>query len=188
MEVVQAIAARRAYRALKTSPLPDGALERIIQAGTLAPSCYNNQPWRIVAAQGESLVALQASLSEGNAWARRAPVIIALAMRASDDCRLEDGREYAYFDSGLCAMNMMIQATHEGLVAHPIAGYNPKKAKAALGIPADHVLIVLLVVAQHGDPAGEDGEALASWQKTAETAARNRKPQTDLAWTDHWPD
>jgi nitroreductase len=182
MEIINAISARRAYRFLSTEALPEGAAQRIVEAGHLAPSCFNNQPWKISAASGgEALDALRASLSETNAWATRAPMIIAVAVRASDDCRLEDGRDYALFDAGLCAMNMMSQATAEGLVAHPIAGYNPKKAKAALGIDKDYVLAVLIIVARHSEGDLEADTVLMPWQKTGEAAPRNRKPLEDVA-------
>jgi nitroreductase len=207
MEIIDAISARRAYRFLSAEALPDGAARRIVEAGHLAPSCFNNQPWRITATGGdaghgdaghgdaghgdaghgdaghgdEPLAALRAALSETNAWAARAPMIIAVAVRASDDCRLEDGRDYALFDAGLCAMNMISQATAEGLVAHPIAGYNPKKAKAALGIDKDYVLAVLIVVARHAEGDLEADTVLMPWQKTAESAPRNRKPLEEVA-------
>jgi nitroreductase len=181
MEIIDAISARRAYRFLSTEALPEGAARRIVEAGHLAPSCFNNQPWNITATSGEALEALRAALAETNAWASRAPMIISVAVRASDDCRLEDGRDYALFDAGLCAMNMISQATAEGLVAHPIAGYNPKKAKAALGIDKDYVLAVLIIVARRaeGDPEGDT--VLMPWQKTGESAPRARKPLEDVA-------
>jgi len=182
MDLLPEIENRRSLRALSDRPVPPDALERVAAAGTLAPSCYNNQPWRVVVAEGESLAALKAALPEGNAWATRAQAMAAITVRESDDCRLDDGREYALFDAGLCAMAMMLQATREGLVCHPIAGYNPKKAKAALGVPADRVLIVLLVVGYHGDPAGEDGALLAPWQRTAEDAPRARKPLAETVY------
>ncbi len=186
MELMKEISERRAYRILSERPVPEDAVRRILEAGTLAPSCYNNQPWRLVAATGSALVALRAALSEGNAWATRAPLIVAVAVRESDDCRLDDGRDYALFDAGLCTMNMVIQATAEGLVAHPIAGYNPKKAKAALGIPKDHVLITLVVVAWRGSAeAGDDG-LLAPWQKESESSARERKPFGERVSMDRW--
>lgn len=194
MEVLRLLAERRSYRFITSEPLPAGTASRIVEAGTLSPSCFNNQPWRIVAAgnqegggvDGAALEALKATLSEGNAWAKAAPLIIAIAVRASDDCRMDDGRDYALFDAGLCAMGMIVQAASEGLVAHPIAGYNPKKAKSALGIPADYVLATLLIVARRnsGDP-GED-PVLSTSQKTAESGPRSRKPLAEVASFGHW--
>jgi nitroreductase len=182
MDIINAISARRANRFLSTEALPEGAAKRIVEAGHLAPSCFNNQPWNISAVSSEeTLTALRAALSETNAWASRAPMIIAVAVRASDDCRLDDGRDYALFDAGLCAMNMMSQATAEGLVAHPIAGYNPKKAKAAIGLDKDYVLAVLLIVARRSEGDLEADTVLMPWQKTGESAPRNRKPLEDVA-------
>ncbi len=192
MEILKAISERRAYRALSPEELPDDAVRRIIEAGTLAPSCYNNQPWRIVIhdvpvlTDGPQTDALHESLAEGNVWATKAPLIIAVAVRASDDCRLDDGRDYALFDAGLCAMNMMTQATAEGFVAHPIAGYNPKKAKAALGIPSDYILAVMMVVGKKGDPEAPNAARLKEWQLKGETAPRERKPLGEVAFRNRW--
>jgi len=186
MNILPAIAERRARRAVSSEPLPEGAVELILEAGTLAPSCYNNQPWRLVAStlSDESLPALRAALAPGNAWALAAPAIVALAVREADDCRLDDGRDYALLDAGLCAMAMMTQATALGLVAHPIAGFAPKKAKAALGIPGDHVLPVLIVLARPGGP--EALESLEPWQRAAEDAPRERKPSSEVSFRGSW--
>lgn len=205
MEIMKAISERRAYRALSPERVPADTVRRIVEAGTLAPSCYNNQPWRIVIRDvpvltdgphtgtpslaresSQPLAALRESLAEGNAWATKAPLIIAVAVRASDDCRLDDGRDYALFDAGLCAMNMMTQATAEGFVAHPIAGYNPKKAKAALGIPAEYVLAALLVVGKRGAPEAPDAAPLKEWQLKSEGGPRQRKPLGEVAFKDRW--
>lgn len=186
MEILKAIADRRAYRAIKDEPLPQGTLDLILEAGTLAPSCFNNQPWRVVAAEGDSLAALKGAMAEGNAWATRAPAILAVAVREGDDCRLEDGRDYALFDAGLCAMNMMTQATSLGLVAHPMAGYNPKKAKAALGIPGDYVLITLIALGVKGELDGPDASLLQAWQIERDRGPRQRKALAETAFKGAW--
>ncbi len=186
MSMLPALTERRARRALSAEPLPEGALGLILEAGTLAPSCYNNQPWRLVASAlgDESLPALRAALAPGNAWALVAPAIVAIAVREADDCRLDDGRDYALLDAGLCAMALMTQATALGLIAHPIAGFSPKKAKAALGVPADHVLPVLVVLARPGGP--EALAALEPWQRDAEAAPRERRSLGEVAFRGSW--
>jgi nitroreductase len=42
---------RRAKRALSDKPIPQEVVERILKAAILAPSCFNNQPWRFIVAQ-----------------------------------------------------------------------------------------------------------------------------------------
>ena len=44
----QAIAERRASPSFDDSPMPDADLLKILQAGLLAPSSYNLQPWRFI--------------------------------------------------------------------------------------------------------------------------------------------
>ena len=43
---------QRAYRELSPDPVPEALIERILRAGTHAPSSRNTQPWRFVVAQG----------------------------------------------------------------------------------------------------------------------------------------
>ncbi len=46
--LTEAIAQRRASPSFDGSPLPDGDLRKILEAGLQAPSGYNMQPWRFV--------------------------------------------------------------------------------------------------------------------------------------------
>ena len=45
----------RAVRRLKSDPIPDEVLERILQAAAWAPSGGNVQPWRIVVVRDQAL-------------------------------------------------------------------------------------------------------------------------------------
>jgi len=180
--LVPEIESRRAFRALSLDPIPEEAVQRMLRAATFAPSCYNNQPWRFVAVRDPAtLDAVKAQLSEGNAWAKTAPLIILACTKASLDCRLDEGRDYAFFDLGLATMNLMLQADHEGLVAHPIAGFNPKKTKVACKVPSDYVLVSLLVCGKRGE-----NPALADWQIEREKGSRQRKPLAEHCFYDVW--
>ena len=44
---------------------------------------------------------------------------------------------------------MILRATELGYVAHPIAGYSPKKTRAILDIPYDIDVIALVIVGKH---------------------------------------
>jgi nitroreductase len=127
MNIVPELVARRARCGIAGDSLPVDQVQRLLCAATLAPSCANTQPWRIVAVTGERLSAIRQALSEGNKWATRAPLIVVMATKPSLDMRLEAGRDYAYFDLGMAALALMLQATRESLVAHPVGGYTPTK-------------------------------------------------------------
>ena len=47
-ELLKPIEVRRARRAISDRPIPKETLERLLTAATYAPSCSNNQPWRLV--------------------------------------------------------------------------------------------------------------------------------------------
>ncbi len=53
MDTLEAIDARRSIRAFRDQPLPEGSGERILRAGSRAPSGKNRQPWRFVGVEGE---------------------------------------------------------------------------------------------------------------------------------------
>jgi nitroreductase len=41
---------------------------------------------------------------------------------------------------------MILRATELGLVAHPIAGFSPKKTREILGIPEEYTVLTLIIV------------------------------------------
>lgn len=174
------IRARRAKRALRPDPIAQEYIVRIIEAAHLAPSCFNNQPWRFVVAQGEKLEAVKKALPGGNYWALKSPAVVAVTSHPELDCRLSDNRDYFLFDCGMAVGFLMIQATQMGLVAHPIAGYDPVAVKEALGIPQDYILITLVVLGWPGDPA-----ELSEKHREIELGPRVRKPlSTVLGWNE----
>ena len=177
-EINPLIRVRRAWRALSEEPVSRDEITRLIEAAHLAPSCFNNQPWRFVVAQGEKLEAVKEALPDGNYWAKRASVIIAVASHRDLDCKLSDSRDYFLLGCGLAVENLVLQATQMGLVAHPIAGYDPLRVKEALEIPEDYVLITLVVVGRRGDVA-----VLSEKHREIELGPRERKSLEEvLAW------
>ena len=184
MAILKQIEARRALRALDARPIGKDVLARLVQAAHLAPSFANIQSWRIVTVTDpDRLEALKASLSAGNYWARKAPAIAAFVTSPEWDGRLEGGRDYAFFDLGMAAMAFQLQAVEEGLISHPIAGFDSGVARQALGIPETAVLETLVILGYPGDPSGLGEKHLA-----AETAPRARKPIEEVSSFDRWED
>jgi nitroreductase len=180
-DIVPELSARRARCGISADSLSIDVIERLLGAAILAPSCANAQPWRMVAVTADKLPAVREALSEGNRWATRAPLVVVMATKLSLDKRLEGGRDYAYFDLGMAAMALMLQATREGLYAHPIAGYTPQKVAQAVGLPEDYVPLTLIVVGKPGDDA-----LLNEGQKLREGAPRQRKTVGEIAYYGSW--
>jgi nitroreductase len=182
MAIMKQIESRRAYRALDERPIPKDILVRLAEAAHLAPSFGNSQSWRIlVVSEPARLEALKAALSGGNYWAKKAPAIAAFVTSLGWDGRLDGGRDYAPFDLGQAAMAFQLQAIEEGLVVHPIAGYDQAVARSELGLPEEAILQTLVILGYPGDPSGLNEKHLAS-----EKGPRVRKPLEEVFAFDAW--
>ncbi len=183
MEILPELQERRARRSLKEEALPAEVLERLAKAAVLAPSCFNNQPWRLVfvsrSTSPEKHAAIGAALTAGNAWALTAPVYCILCTKPSLDCRLDEGRDYAAFDLGQAALALQLQAWKEGLTAHPMAGFSVKKVKTALGVPEDMLALCMVAIGYRGQP-----EDLPEAMREKEREGRSRKPLGETVFLD----
>ena len=178
MDVREAIEQRRAYRSLVAAEITAEMVDDLAHCASLAPSCFNKQPWRYVYVyKKDTLEALHSSLARGNEWARKASMIIAVYSEADLDCRIK-GRDYFLFDTGLATAFQILRATELGLVAHPIAGFDEEGAKEILGIPAPMTLITLVMVGAH---SAEIDPVLSEKQIEAERERPLRLPKDDYA-------
>lgn len=181
MNVNEAIKQRRAFRSLDPEPLSPKEIHQLETAIHLAPSCFNNQPWKYVfVTDEEKQKEMKNVLSKGNEWAYHASTYIAVCARKDDDCVIYD-REYYLFDTGLATGFLLLQATELGFVAHPIAGYSPKKTRNVLGIPDDMQVIALVIIGKHKDSIRSD---LSDKQKEVETERPERKSIEDIVYYD----
>ena len=121
MEVKEAIRTRRAYRSLDPVEITDDLIRELAESARLAPSCFNNQPSRLVFVRDpEVLKEIHGVISRGNKWIQDASMIIAVANRVADDCQVS-GRDYHHFDSGMATAFLILRATELGFVAHQVA-------------------------------------------------------------------
>ena len=146
MELMEIIEKRRAYKSLSLIEINEELIDDLAKAAQLAPSCFNNQPWRFVFVYGkENLEKFHPALSRGNAWAKKASMLIVVFSKPEFDCQLKRG-DYFKFGVGLGTAFLLLRATELGLVAHPMAGYNDEIVKEALKIPEDMHLITVIAV------------------------------------------
>ena len=179
MDVIRAIRERRAYRSLAPVEITRDLIEQLAESVRLAPSCFNSQPWRFVFVSDPGVLEeMHAALSKGNAWARSASLIIAAFSRPEDDCIIRD-REYHQFDVGQAVGFLILRATELGLVAHPIAGFSPRKTREILGIPAEYKVITLIIVGKH---SGKISPVLSEKQIQSEKVRPRRKSFSRIAW------
>lgn len=160
MQLQDALLSRRSLRALAPVNIGEDTVTKLAEAAQLAPSCFNNQPWRYLFITDPALLkSLQPVYSNGNEWAYNASGVVIVSARKEDDCVIRD-REYYLFDTGIATGFLMLKATELGLVAHPIAGYSPRKLRALFDFHPDETIIAMVVLgaADTGHPAEDDAQ------------------------------
>lgn len=183
MNVNEAIMARRAYRSLAPADISKELTEDLAFHASLAPSCFNNQPWRFVFVWDKNtLEQMKSAFSKGNEWCYSDSMIVAVCSKKEDDCVIHD-REYYLFDSGMATAFLILRATELGLVAHPIAGYSPKKTREVLGIPEQYHVITLINV---GLKSATLNPVLSEKQVHDETERPVRKTFDQFACHNRW--
>lgn len=172
MDVKEAIGKRRAYRSLLPTKITNELITDLAECAQITASCFNNQPWKYVFVfKKEVLNKMHEALSSGNEWAKKASMIITVLGKKEDDCVIYD-RIYYRFDIGMATEAMILRATELGLVAHPIAGYSPKKTREILGIHKDIDVITLVIV---GKKSNKINPTLNDKQINAEKKRPERK-------------
>ncbi len=182
--IIKEINERRAYRALSEKQVPREVVERLLDAAVKAPSCANKQPWRfVVFDEKEALEKVKKQLSGGNYWAQKSPLIIAVITREDLDAQLSGNRNYAFFDTGMACMNLQLQAQKEGLISHPIAGFEAVELRKDLGMSENYTLLTLIILGYPGNPDDLNGK-----HRESEEGPRVRKPLSDVVLYNFWED
>jgi nitroreductase len=127
-------------------------LDAIIEAARWAPSCFNNQPWNyvFVGKGDDTRKAVEDALSLGNGWAKKAPYIVVVGADPKKACDT-NGLPYYAYDLGLGVMTAVIEAEHQGLRIHQMAGWNEKKMKKAAGFPDNYRVVVVFALGYEAD-------------------------------------
>lgn len=76
MDFIQVIANRRSVRKFKDEPVPEEALNKVLEAGRWAPSAGNSQPWRFIVVTDADVKRKIADVStefSKRAWAEFSP-------------------------------------------------------------------------------------------------------------------
>ena len=179
MDVTDAIHNRRAFRSLAPVSITQELLNDFATCAQLSASCFNNQPWRFIFVyEPDKLGAMKEALSSGNEWAHDASLIIVVLSKKDYDCVIHD-RVYYQFDTGMATAHIILRATELGLIAHPIAGYSPRKTRAILNIPDDLEVLTLVIVGKHASTVNPN---LSEKQKQAESHRPARHPVEEFVF------
>lgn len=168
MDAYLAIASRREVRGYAQRPIPAEVQRRILEAGRVAGSSRNRQPWRFVATDDRERLDALAGTVFAPANLRACALAIAVAVPA-------DAGSIAFFDVGRAAQNILLAAWSEGVGSCPNGMTDRERTAALLELEdglAPAILISLGYPARPRDPAVRSPE---EWLERA-----NRLPYEEV--------
>jgi nitroreductase len=166
VETFLAIASRREVREYDRRPLPPAVERRILDAGRLAGSAGNRQPWRFLVVEDADRRARLAECVFEPGNVQGAALVVAVVV---------SGKGPLAFDAGRAAQNMLLAAHEEGVGGSPNGMADGEGAGEALGLPEGERPVIVLsfgYAAKPRDPAGRSAE---EWSERA-----NRLPLDEL--------
>ncbi len=171
MSVWETIRDKHSVRNFTSQPLPEEAIERIVDAGRRAQSGFNSQPWRfIVVTEHEKLQALS-KIGRSTAHVAGAAMCIVLLT-------FHPGENYwrDMFDAGQAAAYMQLAAQELGIGSCPGSVYWPEMARDILGFPEEWDLKIVL---SFGYPDPEKHPA-------RQPISGKREPMQNIAHRNGW--
>ncbi len=118
----------RSIRHFQETSLPDDALTRILQAGRWTGSAKNVQPWQFVVVRAKETLGQLASCGRYASHLKGAAAAVVIVTSSGN---------WAVFDAGRAAQNMMLAAWADGIGSCIASLHDEAQARDILRIPED---------------------------------------------------
>jgi len=169
MNCIPEIEDRASVTEFEERPVDPEILKRILEAGRLAPSAKNRQPWRFVVTRDSSVKSRIHDAAYGQDHVGTAPVIIS-ACTTNIDYRMPNGQLSYPIDISFAVSAMMHQAMSEKLGTCIVTTYNEAEMKEILTVPYSMRVVMMLLVG-HPKDLGDKS---------------TRKPLNQIVSYEHW--
>jgi nitroreductase len=140
-ELVESRKSVRGYD--RSRPVPPEMLERVLDAGRLAPSAKNLQPWKFLVVSSPGMLA-KVRLCYERDWFTEAPhLLVVTGDRSEAWVRPSDGWNSLETDLGIAMDHLILAAHAEGLATCWISAFDPAMLREALGLsPTEEVFAI----------------------------------------------
>ena len=136
MDTYACIRTRRTARTFLAKDVPEEIIQRILEAGRLAPSARNRQPWHFVAIQDKAMLKRLAPLCTSGRFIEDAACAVAVVTDPSNTWHQIDGAR--------AVQSMELAGWNEGVGTCWIGSMDRDAIKELLGIPQPlHLLTIL---------------------------------------------
>lgn len=152
MEFLELAAKRYSCKKYSARPVEQEVLQRILEAGRLAPTAKNLQEQRIyVIRSAEGLAKVDACTP----CRYGAPVVLAVAFNTETVFTYPGGKHSSGAeDAAIVATHMMLAAAAEGVGSCWLNFFDPEAVAEKLGLPANEEVVMLLDLGYPAEGAG----------------------------------
>ena len=145
MSVMTAIKMRRSIRHYKDVLVEEEKLDRVLEAGRLAPSAGNLQEWKFVVVRDKTTKEKLAIAANNQRFVVDASVVIA-ACATVTDYAMERGQLAYPIDLAIAVDHITLKAVEEGLGTCWVGDFDEEEVKKILGIPDNIRVVTLLTI------------------------------------------
>lgn len=137
-DIFDCIRQSHSIRNFKSEQIPDATLTRILEAGNMAPSAGNLQPWYFYVVQDVAVKEKIAAAAFDQEQINEAPTVIVITAdpARSNELYGERGAQlYCIQDTAAAAQNILLAAEGLGVAACWVGAFNETKVEEAIKAP-----------------------------------------------------
>jgi len=151
MDFLELAKARYSCRSFADKKVEKEKLEKILEAGRIAPTAVNYQPQRILVLQDKEKLA---RLSECTRFGWGAPVIMIICYDKNISWKRKyDGKDEGIIDASIVTTQMMLEIQDLGLGTTWIGSFNQQKIREVYEIPENLEIVSILPVGYPSEDA-----------------------------------
>lgn len=145
---------RFSLRSYSSKPVSDEDLNYVLEAGRIAPSAVNYQPWIfLVIRDPENLK--QVHQLYHREWFKQVPVVILILANHDQSWKRADGKDHADIDAAIAIDHMTLAATYRGLGTCWVCNFDKEKTIKHFDLP-DHLEPVAFLPLGYPNSSGDD--------------------------------
>ncbi len=151
-EINPLILSRWSPRSMTGEEITDEQLMTLFEAARLAPSSYNNQPWRFIYAKRDTKywdTIFNLMVEFNQSWTKNAAVLLVVISHKNFEHNNKPSVTHS-FDTGAAWENLALQAASMGLVTHGMQGFDYEMAKKELEIPENYSVEAMVAIGKKG--------------------------------------
>jgi nitroreductase len=134
MDVFSAIQGRRSIRKYSSKPIEEEKLNKILEAGRLAPSANNRQSWKFIVVRDPEKRDKLMEAAGGQAFVGEAPAVL-IACGTEPDSIMTCGQHRYTVDLSIAMSFMVLEAYEQGIGTCWLGHFDEEEVKKILGIP-----------------------------------------------------